>query len=102
MMGRAYDPRDAGLPPLRDRPRIRHRSGIVLSRRAAALLVVAGYSAMALGAWALFSRIAAVHRSNDMRDEQATVVFGVLMAVFVLLSLFAIYRRPRRPRRPRG
>lgn len=98
MMGRAYDPRDAGLPPLRDRPRTRHRPGIVLTRKMAAVVVVAGYTAMALGAWAMFSRIAAVHRSNDMRDEQASVVFGVLMAAFGLWSLFAIYRRPRRPR----
>ncbi len=96
MSEREIDPSDADLPELRHRPR--PSAGIVVTRHRAALIVVVGYSTMALCAWLFLAYLASIQGHDDSRDEQAAMFFAVVMAILCVKALVNIYR-PVKPSR---
>ena len=84
------DPRDTGLFNPGERPP--QRAKIVLTRHRAAIIIVAGYTMMALCAKLFLSYLESTQGYDDARDDQAAVIFAVVLAALCVKALFNIYR----------
>lgn len=88
--GREDDLGYADLPELDDAPAA-SRLRIPLTRLRAALLVLVGYSALAWGGKLMLAYTEGVRGYDDLRDQQMVLLFGVVMAVLCIKSLYKIY-----------
>jgi len=64
----------------------------VFTRHRAALLVLLGYAAMAVCAKLFLSYLESTQGYDDGRDDQAAMIFAVVMAVLCVKALVNIYR----------
>ena len=90
MSEREIDPVDAELAELDARPPRRPR--FVLTRHQVAIIIVAGYAAIAVGIKLFLSYLASTQGVNDERDEQAAMLFALVMVVLCIKALINIYR----------
>lgn len=90
MSEREIDPMDVGLSGSHEQSLQTAR--IVLTRHRAAIVVVIGYTAMALCAKLFLSYLESTQGYDDARDDQAAMIFAAVLAILCVKALINIYR----------
>lgn len=68
---------------------------MVLTRRRAAVVITLACAGALLSVKFFLRYIEFVHGYDDARDEEMTLMFGMIVGVLYLKSLIAIFHRPR-------